>query len=121
MTLRQQQSIFLKNFAELILWAFQNGYEATAGELHRTEEQHQFNLKAGKTKATRSLHQDRMAGDLMLFKNGIYLSDTESYKPLGDFWVTLHPRNRWGGDWNKDGKTSDEKFLDGNHFEMQML
>lgn len=25
---------------------------------------------------------------------------------------------RWGGDWNMNGKSSDEKFLDGPHFEL---
>lgn len=25
---------------------------------------------------------------------------------------------RWGGDWNRDGKTKDEKFFDGPHFEI---
>lgn len=119
MSLREHQSIFLKNFALLILWAFDEGFEATAGELLRTEEQHAFNVEKGKTKATRSLHMDRMAGDLMLFKDGKYLTNTEDYKSLGQFWVGLHPQNRWGGDWNKNGK-ADESFYDGNHFEMQI-
>lgn len=25
---------------------------------------------------------------------------------------------RWGGDWNQDGKSKDEKFFDGPHFEI---
>lgn len=25
---------------------------------------------------------------------------------------------RWGGDWNQNGKSSDEKFFDGPHFEL---
>lgn len=121
MSLREQQCIFLKNFAKLILWCFENGYTVTAGELLRTEEQQKIYLSEGKTKALRSLHQDKMAGDLLLFINGIYLTDTKSYKPAGDYWVTLHPQNRWGGDWNKNGKIEDENFKDGNHFEMQIL
>jgi hypothetical protein len=120
MTLREKQSKFLFNVSLLIQWAFKNGYELTAGELHRTEEQHQFNLKAGKSKAKRSLHQDRLAVDLMLFKDGKYLTTSEDYKPLGDYWVSLNTDNRWGGDWDKDGDYKDESFLDGNHFEMQL-
>jgi len=27
-------------------------------------------------------------------------------------------RIRWGGDWNQDGKSSDEKFIDMPHFEL---
>ncbi len=118
MTLRNKQSTFLRNFATLILWAFNNGYEVTAGELHRTEEQHRYNQQHGKTKATHSLHQDRLAGDLMLFKNGVYLTDSPSYKPLGDYWVSLDPQNRWGGDFNKDGNKTTSDGWDGNHFEM---
>lgn len=117
--MREKQSIFLKNVAKLILWAFENGYELTGGELLRTEEQHKLNVSKGISKADRSRHQDRLAIDLMLFIKGVYKTDTPSYKPLGDYWVSLHPLNRWGGDWNKNGKIEDEKFQDGNHFEMQ--
>lgn len=118
MTLRQKQSTFLLNVAKLIQWAFAQGYELTAGELHRTQEQHDLNRKLGKTKALRSLHQDRLAIDLMLFENGQYITDTAQYQPMGKYWVSLHPANRWGGDWDKDGDCHDEKFSDGNHFEM---
>lgn len=121
MTLRQQQSIFLKNFAELILWAFANGYEVTAGELQRGQQQHEYNVANGLSKAKASLHLTRMAGDLNLFINGVYTSNTADYKALGDKWVSMHPRNRWGGDWNKNGDYKDEKFWDGNHFEMQPI
>jgi hypothetical protein len=120
MTLRQRQSTFIKNFAMLILWAFDNGFEVTAGELHRTDEQHQLNRQTGKTRANRSLHQDRLAGDLNLFIDGKYITDTSKYKPLGEYWVSLHPDNRWGGDWDKDGDHKDERFSDGNHFEMSI-
>jgi hypothetical protein len=107
--MRNKQSIFLKNFAKLILWAFDNGFEVTAGELHRTDEQHALNVAKGISKAKRSKHQDRLAGDLNLFINGIYKTDQPSYKPLGEYWVSLHPQNRWGGDFNKDGnKTTND-------------
>jgi hypothetical protein len=120
MTLREKQSKFLFNVSLLIQWAFKNGYELTGGELHRTEEQHQWNLKAGKSKAKRSLHQDRMAIDLNLFKDGKFLTTSEDYKLLGDYWVSLNTDNRWGGDWDKDGDYKDETFHDGNHFEMKL-
>lgn len=25
---------------------------------------------------------------------------------------------RWGGDWNRNGRSDDEKFYDGPHFEL---
>ena len=119
MSLRAKQSIFLQNVAKLITWAFANGYELTGGELHRTEEQHALNIKKGLTRASRSLHQDRLAIDFNLFIAGKYITDTAKYAPLGKYWCNLHPSNRWGGDWNKNGSSADEKFHDGNHFEMQ--
>lgn len=109
MTLREKQSIFLNNFAKLIIWAFANGYEVTAGELHRTDEQHAFNLKKGTTKASRSKHQDRLAGDLNLFIKGVYQTTREPYKPLAVYWKSLHPNNVAGYDWGWDA----------NHFEMK--
>lgn len=109
MTLRQKQSVFLKNFALLILWAFDNGFEVTAGELYRTEEQQAINLKKGLSKAKRSKHQDRLAGDLNLFVNGVYQTQRASYKPLADYWKTLHKDNVAGFDWGWDA----------NHFEMK--
>jgi len=121
---RNKQSIFLYNVSKLIVWAFDNGYELTGGELYRTAEQQQLYIKSGKSKKSRSLHQDRLAIDLNLFKDtnndGVkdYCSNTSDYAALGAYWVTLHPNNRWGGDWDKDGQHTDEKWSDGNHFEM---
>lgn len=127
MTLLQRQQIFAHNLGKFLVWCFQNNYKVTVGEVFRTEEQHEFNIKAGKTKANRSLHMDRLAFDVNLFldTNGDgkaeYVTDTAKYKPLGDYWRSLHPHNRWGGDWDKDGDFKDEKFMDGNHFEMQIV
>ena len=117
MTLRQQQSMFLLLFARLIFWANeQPEMEVTAGELFRTDEQHAFNIRKKLTRAKRSTHQDRLAGDLNLFIKGVYQRNTEAYELLGKYWNSLHPGCRWGGDFNENGKM-DDKFLDGNHFE----
>ena len=107
---RNKQSIFLKNLAKLILWAFDNGFELTGGELQRTAEQHALNVSKGLSKATRSKHMDRLAIDLNLFINGEFKTDTQSHKPLGEYWKSLNPNNRWGGDF--------KGFPDGNHYEM---
>jgi len=32
--------------------------------------------------------------------------------------ATMGINMRWGGDWNRNGKTKDETFLDGPHFEL---
>lgn len=31
----------------------------------------------------------------------------------------LNIKIRWGGDWNENGKSTDEKFYDGPHFELR--
>ena len=120
MSIRAAQSKFLKDFAKLITWAFEQGYELTAGELLRTVEQHRIYQQTGKTKATTSLHCNKLAGDLNLFINGVYITDTAKYAPLGKYWCSLDAKNRWGGDWDKDGSFSDERFSDGDHFERQL-
>ncbi len=109
MTLREKQSIFLLNVSKLIQWAFTQGYELTGGELLRTHEQQAIHLKNGKTKVKISKHQKKLAIDLNLFINGVYQRNNEAYKPLAEYWKSLHANNRAGYDWGWDG----------NHFEMK--
>jgi len=106
MTLRQRQEIFTRNTADLIEFIFRSGYTCTYGETYRTEQQAEWNAAKG-IGSINSLHCKRLAVDLNIFKNGVYLKDTNSYKFAGDYWCTLHPMNRWGGVDN-----------DGNHFSM---
>ena len=119
MSLREKQSIFLRNVSRLILWAFNNGYELTGGELLRTKEQQQIYYDSGRSKTMNSKHLAKTAIDLNLFIDGVWQSKTEPYTPLGEYWVGLHEKNRWGGDWDKDGETDDESFKDPYHFEMR--
>ena len=107
--MRKKQSIFLKNFALLILWAFDQGYELTAGELLRPLEMQQLYVKQGKSKTLKSQHLNKLAGDLNLFIDGVYKTDRESYKPLAEYWKSLDPNNVAGYDWGWDA----------NHFEMK--
>lgn len=86
MSLRKHQSIFLKNVAKLITWAFEQGYELTGGELYRTEEQQNIYRKNGTSKVQVSKHQKRLAIDLNLFIDGIYQTKTkptESWQRIG--------------------------------------
>lgn len=107
MTLREKQSLFVRLVAELIQFATQEGFELTFGEAWRTPEQSALNAKSGKG-IKNSLHVDRLAIDLNLFKDGQYLSDTESHRVLGEWWERLHPMCRWGGRWK-----------DGNHYSLE--
>ena len=124
MTLREKQSIFAKNTALLILFAYAQGYEITWGEATRTPEQQLLyfegytlkkigsSLKLCKTtpksKTLKSKHIDKLAVDINLFRDGVYLTDKESFRPLAEYWNKLHPKNISGFNWGWDF----------NHFQM---
>jgi len=120
MTLRQQQSLFIKLLPRLIDFAYAQGYELTGRELWRTQAQAVSNAATG-AGIVNSLHCLGLAIDLMLFKNGVLLltgdatQSTENYRPLGDYWVSLDPLARWGGNF-KD-KTGAPK-PDVDHFSL---
>ena len=109
MTLGQQQRRFLPLVAKLIEFAYAHGYELTGGELLRTPEQAAHNAESG-SGISNSLHLLKLAIDLQLFKDGVYLKDSEDYRALGEYWVSLDPDCRWGGSWTSR--------KDGNHFSL---
>jgi|SRR5690606_32567812 len=118
MKLSEKQRIFAYNIACLIHYAFdQQGIELTFGEAYRTREQQLIYVQSGKSQTMNSNHLNRLAVDFNFFKEGNLTYNWEDVKPIGDYWESLHPKNRWGGDWNqndvKDG------FIDTPHFEMQ--
>ena len=103
-TLSQAQRLFTRMVADLVIWAYDHGYELTYGEAYRTPEQAALNAKKG-TGIKRSLHTDRLAVDFNLFKDGHWLSSTEAHRPLGEFWESIG--GTWGG-----------RFSDGNHYSL---
>ncbi len=107
MTLGEKQRVFVPLLAKLIVYAYDSGYELTLGEAYRTPEQAIRNAVNG-SGIINTLHAKRLAIDLNLFKNGSYLTDTESHRPLGTYWKSLHTLARWGGD-----------FGDGNHYSIE--
>lgn len=109
MTLGELQRRFLPFVAKLVEYAYTQGYELTAGELYRSPEQAALNAQHGSGIAN-SLHTLRLAIDMQLFKDGVYLTDSEQYRLLGEYWKTLDPLCCWGGDF----KTRP----DGNHFSL---
>jgi hypothetical protein len=106
MTVSEKQRLFTKLTGKLILWAYEHGYELTYGEAWRTQAQAKEYARTGKGIAN-SLHIDRLAVDFNLFVAGEYKTASEAYKPLGEYWESLHPDCAWGG-----------RFGDGNHFSL---
>ncbi len=98
-TLGEQQRRFPPLVAALIQWCYANGYELTFGEAVRTQAQAAANAVSG-AGISNSLHLIRLAIDLNLFQDGVYLTDTAAYKPLGEYWKSLDADCCWGGDFN---------------------
>jgi len=104
--LGDKQRRFTRMIADLILWAYQNGFELTVGDAYRDPRVFgMVGVMKGYGRA-RSLHKSRLAMDLNLFVNGEYMEDTESYTPLGEYWESI------GGSWGG-------RFGDGNHFSLE--
>lgn len=99
-TLRQKQSRFALAMALLIQEADKRGFQVTIGEVERTRAQAQANAASG-AGISNSLHLERLAVDLHLFKDGRYITDGEGHTELGAWWKSLASDHRWGGDFSK--------------------
>lgn len=97
MTLKEKQFLFMQLLPRL-LDKINESHFCTGGDL--------WSQPAWGVHKRGSMHYIRLAIDINLFtKSGEYLSDTESHKPFGEFWESLHTLCRWGG-----------RFQDGNHY-----
>lgn len=106
MTLGQKQRRFTRMIAQLIEYAYSQGYELTFGDAYRDPRVHgQVGQKKSYSSAN-SLHKERLAVDFNLFKDGVYLTRTEDHKPLGEYWESIG--GTWGG-----------RFNDGNHYSLE--
>jgi len=112
MSLSTLQQEFTHCFALLILHAEQLGYRVTMGDGYRDPRSHgkigeKLMDADGKKIYGRknSNHKRRLAHDINLFLDGVFLQETEHHRVLGKYWETLHPMARWGGHYN-----------DGNHY-----
>lgn len=107
LSLRDKQSIFVREVASLIIYAGSLGYELTFGECYRSKEEAERLANADKG-IKNSLHTVRLAIDLNLFKGGKFLTSSEAYRILGEYWEKKTVDGLqfcWGG-----------RFNDGNHF-----
>lgn len=106
MTLGQKQRMFTRMVAQLIEFAYQNGYELSFGDAYRDPRLHgAVGIKLGYGAAS-SNHKIRLAVDFNLFRDGKFLSSTEDHLPLGEFWESI------GGSWGG-------RFNDGNHYSLE--
>lgn len=110
MTLREKQSLFALLFAKLIIYATSElKLDVTIAEVLRTQAEAALNAKQGDG-IKNSLHTKKLAGDLNIFRNGVWLQTKEDYKELAFYWKSLHPLCRWGGDFT---------HVDADHFSIE--
>jgi len=95
MTLGDKQRKFTQMIANLINYAYLEGYELTFGDAW-AHDRHKEN----------SNHYIRLAVDFNLFKDGRYLTETSDHEFLGLFWEEM------GGSWGG-------RFNDGNHYSLE--
>ena len=104
-TLSQKQRRFFKALGKLNQKIHDLGYEATQGDGYRDP---RVFGKIGEVKGygnAYSCHKLRLAVDINLFKEGVYLETTEAHRKLGEWWESLAPDHCWGG-----------RFDDGSHY-----
>lgn len=105
MSLRAKQEAFAVLQARLVLEIHRQGYGCTLGEAWRPPEMVAIYAKRG-TGSKASLHPDRLAIDLNLFKDGVYLPRTEDHRQFGLWWEAQSTPDVtcvWGGSWGSDG------------------
>jgi len=131
MTLGEKQRKFTRMIADLIIFAYDHGYELTFGESYRSDEQAEINAMGANGRRALcsliermfpllamkisnntgsgirgSLHESKLAIDLNLFRDGKYLAQTHDHEPLGLYWESIG--GAWGG-----------RFNDGNHYSLE--
>ena len=99
MSLSSEQAAFLLDACKLIQHATELGWTVTGGESYRTQEQQEIYFKTGKSKTMQSNHLRRLAIDLNFLKDGQPVWDKAQLQPIGDYWESLNPSNRWGGNF----------------------
>ena len=92
--------------ARLITFAYYHGYELTFGDAYRDPRVHGALGEKVAYGHKNSAHKQRLAVDLNLFKDGVYLTSTEDHRLLGEFWESIG--GTWGG-----------RFADGNHYSIE--
>lgn len=115
MTLGQEQEAFMLDVARLILEGDRLGYGCRGRELGRSPEQQAIHVKNGASKTMHSMHLKFLAIDLYWTKNGVICFPEE----LGRFWESLNPKNRYGGNFDKNW-TKKDNFKDAPHYERQV-
>jgi hypothetical protein len=105
-SLGDQQRLFAKLVGRLLVYVYEQGYEVTLDWCYRPPEVAAYYASIG-VGIRSSLHTLKLAIDLNLFKDDVWLRTTEGHQPIGEWWEKQHPLCRWGG-----------RFGDANHYSL---
>ena len=111
MKIGERQRLLTRLLPRLLDKAHELGYELTIGDGFRDPRVFGLPGEAVGYGARWSCHKLRLAIDLNLFRDGVYLTRTEDHRPLGEFWESLHPECKWGGNFKAGA--------DGNHYSIR--
>lgn len=109
MSLGNEQRRFTRLLADLVIYAYEIGYELTYGDAYRDKRMHG---EVGEKKAyghKNSCHKVRLAVDFNIFEDGKYLQGSEAtfaHNRLHDYWDQLgggkrikHDLNHYSFEW----------------------
>lgn len=107
MTLRQKQARFCRLLSQLIAWIFARGWEVTLADggvtlMRKVQTSEGITVRAiDREHMDGSLHYSRLAQDLNLFVDGVWITkaDHPAWLAIGKFWKSLDPDCAWGGDF----------------------
>lgn len=122
MGLSDEQTAFDDDLEKLRAYAKGQGFRSVISEVARTEAQQAIYVKTGRSQTMKSNHLRKLAADLEFFRDGVWINGLAvkdclaALAPLGKFWESLHPLNRWGGNFDKNWDKIDS-FVDAPHFE----
>lgn len=106
MTLGDKQKQFTRMLPRLLDKAHELGFEVTLGDGYRDPRVFgPIGVRRGYGES-RSAHKQRLAVDLNLFRDGVYLQATSDHQALGEWWESQG--GVWGG-----------RFNDGNHYSLE--
>jgi len=108
MRLSEIQRLFAKTSILLLQHVLDEGYEFTYGDAYRDPRVFGEVGEYAGYGHKRSGHKQRIAIDINLFKDGVWLQKTEDHAPIGEWWEQQHELARWGG-----------RFNDGNHYSFE--
>lgn len=107
MTLGEKQRLFAKLVGTLLTEIYRRGYEVSLDWCYRPPEVAAYYADLG-IGIRSSLHTQKLAIDLNLFHEGVWLRTTQDHEPIGKWWELQHVLCRWGG-----------RFGDGNHYSLE--